>query len=212
MLKVGLTGGIASGKSTVASMFVELGARLIDTDAIARQVVKIGGPVFESIVKFFGQKVLNEKGELNRQGLREIIFKDQEARNKLNSLVHPAVAAEVEAAFDEIARSDSNAVALVDVPLLYETNTEDRYDVVVVVYVPAQMQAQRLMLRDGVNRESAEQSLKAQMPLEEKRKKAQFVVDNSGTLQETRKQVQAVWQTLCGIADQSQPESIRPSN
>jgi dephospho-CoA kinase len=212
MLKVGLTGGIASGKSTVASMFVDLGARLIDTDTIARQVVAPGGSVLESIVKIFGQEVLNENGELNRPGLREIIFKDQEARYKLNSIVHPVVAAELEVAFDKIAQSDSNAVALVDVPLLYETNTEDRYDVVVVVYVPPQMQVQRLMFRDGVGREAAEQSLNAQMPLEEKRKKAQFVVDNSGTLQETRKQVQAVWQTLRSIADQSQPESIRPSN
>jgi dephospho-CoA kinase len=212
MLKVGLTGGIASGKSTVAAMFVELGARLIDTDVIAREVVAPGGPVLESIEKAFGKEAFDENGDLDRLKLREKIFEDQEARNKLNAIVHPAVAAGVQAQFNEIDQSNPNAVALVDVPLLYETDTEDRYDVVVLVYVPPRLQVQRLMKRDNVSVEAAEQSLKAQMPIEEKRKKAQFVVDNSGSLQETRKQVHAVWQTLYNAAHQSQPESIRPSN
>ena len=212
MLKIGLTGGIASGKSTVAAMFVELGARSIDTDLIARQVVAPGGPVLQSIVNAFGPEVLDANGGLDRPRLRERIFKDREARKKLNAIVHPAVAAGVQAEFARIEQEDPKAVALVDVPLLFETNTEKRYETIVVVYVPPQMQVQRLMARDGVSQEAAEQSLKAQMPLEEKRKKAQFVVDNSGTLQETRKQVRAVWQTLCNVAYQSQPESIRPSN
>lgn len=212
MLKLGLTGGIASGKSTVAAMFVELGARLIDTDVIARKVVAPGGQPLKSIVEAFGPEVLDVNGELDRRRLKEHIFQNQEARKKLNAIVHPAVAAQVQAELDQIEREAPEAVALVDVPLLYETKTESRYDAVVVVYVPPQVQVQRLMTRDEVNLEAAEQSLTAQMPLEEKQKKAQFVVDNSGTLQETRKQVQAVWQVLGSIAYQSQPESIRPSN
>ena len=212
MLKIGLTGGIASGKSTVAAMFVELGARLIDTDVIARQAVAPGGPVLQRIIDAFGPGILNANGELDRPRLRRHIFKDREDRKRLNAIVHPAVAAEVEAALDRIGRDDPKVVALVDVPLLFETNTQNRYKAVVVVYVPPEVQVQRLMERDSVSKEAAEQSLEAQMPLEEKRKKAQFVVDNSGTLQETRNQVQAVWQTLCSVAYQSQPESIRPSN
>ncbi len=212
MLKIGLTGGIASGKSTVAAMFVELGARLIDTDVIARQVVAPGGPVLRKIIEDFGPEILDANGDLDRRRLREHIFKDNEVRNKLNEIVHPAVTAQVQAELDNIAQDDPKAVALVDVPLLFETNAEKRYKAVVVVFVPPQVQVQRLMVRDSVSQEAAEQSLKAQMPLDEKRKKAQFVVDNSGTLQETRKQVQAVWQILCSVAYQSQPESIRPSN
>lgn len=212
MLKIGLTGGIASGKSTVAAMFVELGARLIDTDVIARQVVAPGGPVLQSIVNVFGPEVLDASGELDRRRLREHIFQDHEARNQLNAIVHPAVRSQVQAELESIAQDDPEAVVLVDVPLLFETNAEKLYKAVVVVYVPPQMQVQRLMARDGVSQEAAEQSLEAQIPLEEKRKKAQFVVDNSGSLQETRKQVRAVWQTLCNVAYQSQPESIRPSN
>lgn len=196
MLKVGLTGGIASGKSTVAAMFAELGARLIDTDVIAREVVAPGGLVLQRIVETFGREALDENGELDRQKLREKIFNDQQDRQKLNEIVHPAVAEKVQTELDGIERENPQAVALVDVPLLYETGTMNRYDAVVVVYVPPQVQVQRLMARDGVSRKAAEQSLKAQMPLEEKRKKAQFVVDNSGTLQETRKQVRAVWQAL----------------
>jgi dephospho-CoA kinase len=212
VLKLGLTGGIASGKSSVAAMFEELGARLIDTDVIARQVVAPGGQALKSIVAAFGPEVLDARGELDRRLLRERIFSDQEARETLNVIVHPAVAAQVQAELALIEKESPQAVALVDVPLLYETNTEARYDAVVVVYVSPPVQVERLMARDGVDKTAAEQSLAAQMPLEEKRKKAQFVVDNSGTLQETRKQVQAVWQALGSIAYQSQPESIRPSN
>lgn len=212
MFKLGLTGGIASGKSAVAAMFVELGARLIDTDVIAREAVAKGSPGLKSVVEAFGQEVLDSDGELDRRRLREQIFSDQKAREKLNAIVHPAVAKQVQAEFERISQEDPGAVALVDVPLLYETDTDKRYDAIVVVYAPPQVQMQRLMERDGVSREAAEQSLKAQMPLEEKRKKAQFVVDNSGTLQETRNQVKAVWQILCDAANQFQPESIRPSN
>lgn len=212
MLKLGITGGIASGKSTVAAMFAELGAILIDTDVIARRVVAPGGLALKKIVEEFGPGMLDANDELDRRRLREYIFQNHEARQKLNAIVHPDVAAQVQAELERIEERSPQAVALVDVPLLYETNTESRYDAVVVVFVPPEVQVQRLMARDGVDLKAAEQSLTAQMPLAEKRKKAQFVVDNSGSLQETRRQVQAVWQALGGIVYQSQPESIRPSN
>ncbi len=212
MFKLGLTGGIASGKSTVAAMFADLGAHLVDTDAIARQVVAPGGPVLARIVEAFGPQVLGPDGGLDRPRLRERIFSDPVARERLNAIVHPAVGAAVEDALARIARQDPRGVALVDVPLLYETNTQGRYDAVVVVFVPPELQVQRLMARDKVSREAAEQSLGAQMPLEQKRRLAQFVVDNSGTLQETREQVRAVWNALRSTADHFQPESIRPSN
>lgn len=196
MLSLGLTGGIASGKSTVAAMFAELGARLVDTDLIARQAVAPGEDALKRIVAEFGPAVLDQNGDLDRRRLRELIFADKEARAKLNAIVHPAVAARVREELARIAEADPQGVALVDVPLLYETNTQDRYQAVVVVYVPPQVQVQRLMKRDGVSREAAEQSLQAQMPLSEKKRKAQFIVDNSGTLQETREQVRAVWKDI----------------
>ncbi|KMY69206.1 hypothetical protein AAU61_00170 [Desulfocarbo indianensis] len=177
-------------------MFAELGARLVDTDLIARQAVAPGEDALKRIVAEFGPAVLDQNGDLDRRRLRELIFADKEARAKLNAIVHPAVAARVREELARIAEADPQGVALVDVPLLYETNTQDRYQAVVVVYVPPQVQVQRLMKRDGVSREAAEQSLQAQMPLSEKKRKAQFIVDNSGTLQETREQVRAVWKDI----------------
>lgn len=196
MLSLGLTGGIASGKSTVAAMFKELGAHLVDTDLIARQTVAPGSDALKLIVAEFGQAVLDQNGDLDRRRLRELIFADGKARAKLNAIVHPAVAARVREELARIAEVDPQGVALVDVPLLYETNTQGRYRAVVVVYAPPMVQVQRLMKRDGVSRQAAEQSLQAQMPLSEKKQKAQFVVDNSGTLQETREQVRAVWKDI----------------
>ncbi len=196
MLRVGLTGGIATGKSTVAAMFAALGARLIDSDLLARQAVAQGSPGLQAVVAAFGPQCLTPAGDLDRPRLRKLIFHDPAARERLNAIVHPEVRRLAGLAALEIARREPGAVVMEDVPLLFETGAAGRYAAVVLVYLPAAEQLKRLMARDGVSREQAEAALRAQMPIEQKRRLAQFMVDNRGTLDETRKQVRAVWRAL----------------
>lgn len=212
MLKVGLTGGIASGKSTVAKMFVELGAHLVDTDQLARQAVEPGSPAFEEIVAAFGPGVLDARGDLDRRGLRDKVFGDEMARARLNAIVHPRVAMLVQAELARLEALDPDGVALIDVPLLFETNWQGRYAAVVLVYAPASKQATRLMARDGADRARALTALQAQMDIEEKRGQAQFVVDNSGGLAETHRQVKAVWSQLSALAETDSSRKLTDPN
>jgi len=212
VLTVGLTGGIASGKSTVAAMLVELGAHLVDTDVLARRAVEPGSPAFAEIVAAFGPGVLDAQGGLDRRGLREVVFGDQAARARLNAIVHPRVAELVAQELARLQALDPQGVALVDVPLLYETNWQRRYPLVILVYAPAQVQIERTMARDDVSRQSAGAALKAQMDIEEKRSLAQFVVDNSGGLAETRKQVKALWSQLRALAQADPSRKLTDPN
>lgn len=200
MLEVGLTGGIASGKSTVAAMFVALGAHLVDTDQLARQVVAPGSPGLAEIVASFGAGVLAADGNLDRRRVREIVFGDPAARARLNAITHPRIGALATAELKHWAAADPDGVALVDVPLLFESGWQARYPVVVLVYVPPAVQVVRLMARDRVDRAAAEMALKAQLDIEQKRNLAQFVVDNSGSLADTHSQVRAVWAKLKAMA------------
>lgn len=200
MLEVGLTGGIASGKSTVAAMFAALGAHLVDTDQLARQVVRPGSAALMEIVAAFGPGVLGADGELDRRRLRALVFGDPAARSRLNAITHPRIGALVAAELARIAAADPGGVALVDVPLLFESGWQARYPVVVLVYVPPAVQLERLMARDQVDRAAAEMALRAQMDIEQKRELAQFVVDNSGSLADTHTQVKAVWAELKAMA------------
>ena len=201
MLRVGLTGGIASGKSTVAAMFVALGAHLVDTDQLARRAVEPGSPGLARVVEAFGPGVLGPDGGLDRRGLREIVFADAAKRRRLNAIVHPLVAELMEAELAALEARDPGGVVLIDVPLLFETGWQQRVRAVVLVYCPAPRQARRLMVRDQVDRNAAETALAAQMDIEEKRRRAQFVVDNSGTLEETQTQVKTVWSQLRALSD-----------
>ena len=196
MLEVGLTGGIASGKSTVAAMFQGLGAALVDTDRLARRAVEPGSPGLARVVESFGPGVLGPDGALDRRGLRRVIFSDPGARARLNAIVHPLVLEMVEAELGRLGEENPGGVALVDVPLLFEVGWQARFACVVLVYVPPRLQVERLMARDQVDRKAAEAALAAQMPIEEKRGLAQFVVDNSGPLQETQRQVEEVYARL----------------
>lgn len=200
MLEVGLTGGIASGKSTVAAMFVALGAHLVDTDRLARQVVEPGSPALTEIVAAFGSGVLGPDGGLDRRRVRELVFGDEAARKRLNAIAHPRIAALAAAELARWAKADPGGVALVDVPLLFESGWQARYPTVVLVYVPPAVQLERLMARDQVDRTAAEMALRAQMDIEQKRELAQFVVDNSGSLADTHSQVRAVWAELIALA------------
>ena len=200
MLKVGLTGGIASGKSTVSEAFARLGAKVLDADEVAREVVLPGKPAWTKLRHTFGSEFFHPDGRLNRSKLRRLVFADPEQRSRLNAIVHPEVMREIDFRFEQLTSSAEHAVVLVDIPLLIEVGVVHRFDKVVVVYANESVQVMRLMQRDGLSREEARQALSVQIDLREKAKKADFVIDNSGTPGETQAQVEKVWQELLVLA------------
>jgi dephospho-CoA kinase len=191
---VGLTGGIASGKSTVSRMLGELGSVIIDADVAARHVVAPGSDGLARIVEEFGKDVLLADGTLNRKLLGRIIFGDHEARRRLDSITHPLIYRHMAQELDRAIKAGASVIIL-DIPLLFETGLFlDTIDESVVVYVRPEVQLERLMARDGLREEEARQRIRAQLPLEEKARRAEHVIDNSGSLEETRRQVVRLWQ------------------
>lgn len=188
---VGLTGGIASGKSTVAGIFRELGAYLIDFDVLAREVVRPHLKAWKGIVEYFGTEVLNEDLTLNRQRLAEIVFDDAVKLEKLNEIVHPVVFEEGKNRLEEIRKIDPGALVVMDIPLLLETGCQTLVDKVVLVSASEENQIRRLIDR-GLTPGEAEKRIRAQMPSAEKIKQADFVIQNDGSLAETRRQVEIV--------------------
>lgn len=185
MVVAGLTGGIATGKSTVAALFASFGAAVIDADRIARKVVVRGSPAWEKIVEHFGAGVLRPDGELDRERLGGIIFSDKDQKDVLNRIVHPEVFKEMDRRIRELREESRAEVVICDVPLLIETGMHRGFDEVVLVYVPEPLQIRRLMNRDGIPRDEAVQKVRAQMPIEEKRAYATIVIDNSASREET---------------------------
>lgn len=200
MLKVGLTGGIASGKSTVCRTLADLGAKVLDADEIAREAVRPGLPAWTKLRHAFGSDFFHADGSLNRRLLRKVIFSDPERRGWLNEIVHPEVVAEIQRTMEKMEAMTPDAVVVVDVPLLLEVGAAGSFDRVLVVYVDEDAQLARLMQRDGLSKEEAHQILDAQLPLRDKVAKADFVIDNSGSLEETQVQVERVWQELAALA------------
>ena len=200
MERVGLTGGIASGKSTVSEAFARLGAKVLDADEVAREAVLPGKPAWTKLRHTFGSEFFLPDGEVNRSKLRRLVFADPEQRSRLNAIVHPEVMREIDFRFEQLTSSAEHAVVLVDVPLLMEVGVAHRFDKVVVVYANESVQVMRLMQRDGLSREEARQGLSVQIDLREKARKADFVIDNSGTPGETQVQVEKVWQELLALA------------
>lgn len=201
---VGLTGGIASGKSTVARMLAELGAVVIDADAIVHELQRKGSPVLDEIVEAFGPEVLGASGELDREALAERVFRDPELRRRLNDIVHPRAGLEM-ARRAAAARESGAPVVVLDIPLLLEGRaagprgaSQQPFDAVVVVYAPESVQLARQVERDGRDPEEARRRLRAQLPMEEKRRLADHVIDNSGSREETERQVRALWARLVG--------------
>lgn len=195
MLIVGLTGSIATGKSTVADIFEELGAYRIDTDRLARLVVEPLQPAWEAITRFFGTGVLDASGSLDRKKLADIIFAEPEKREILNKLTHPAVRTLLR---EELARArESGAgIVLVEVPLLYEAGFDSEVDYVIVVKTTEKTQLSRLLSREDLSEEAARLRIEAQMPLQEKVARADYLIDNDGPPAKTREQVEKVWQLL----------------
>jgi dephospho-CoA kinase len=195
MIVVGLTGGVGTGKSTVASFFRELGAYVIDFDELARQVTRPRSKAWKEIVECFGRGVLNDDLTMNRQRLAEIVFSDKAKLMKLDRVVHPEVFREDERITNQIARRDPEALIIKDIPLLFEVGRPANMDKVVVVSATRRNQLARLREK-GMTAEEAENRIKSQLPLEEKTKSADFVVNNDGSLEKTRRQVEEIYLQL----------------
>ena len=196
MLNVGLTGGIASGKSTVARMLVEKGAVLIDFDELTREVEEPDKPAWWEIVRHFGEAVLLPDRRIDRGKLGEIVFADPVKRRLLNDIVHPAVFDEWRKRLTEIERRQPDAVVLSDIPLLIEAGLEKMVDVVLLIYIPPDEQIRRLMARNGLSREEAERRVSAQMPIAQKIPRADRVIRNEGSIEETAREVERIWEEL----------------
>lgn len=184
-----LTGTIGTGKSAVAAVLAELGAHIIDTDLIARQVVEPGQPALLEIEKIFGTEAVNPDGTLNREKVRDRIIRDPGMRNKLNGITHPRINRIVMERIESYNRQNDGMPIIIDVPLLYESGWDKLFPDAIVVYAPETVQIERLMQRDGLDRRTAELTIGAQISIEEKKGKARFLIDNSGSLEDTRKQV-----------------------
>lgn len=195
MVVVGLTGSVGTGKSTVAGFFKEMGAYVIDWDELARHVVRPDTEAWREIVLRFGEDVLNDDSTINRQKLAETVFQDREQLRELNRIVHPQVYKEDERITREIGSLDPDAVIIKDIPLLYEVSPPVSLDKTVVVAASEQTQLQRLEER-GMSQEEAEKRIRSQLPIEQKVKSADFVINNDGPPEETRKQVQAIYALL----------------
>jgi len=202
---VGLTGGIGTGKSTVSRLLAELGAVVIDADAIVHELQAPGSPVLAEIAGALGADVLDATGALDRACVAERVFRDPAQRQRLNAIMHPRVGAEM-ARRSEAARRAAVPLIVMDIPLLFETRPRDRAaarggaDATVLVYAPRAVQIERTVARDGCTREQAEQRIAAQLPIDEKRALADHVIDNGGALIDTERQVRELFVALCGEA------------
>jgi dephospho-CoA kinase len=196
MLRVGLTGGIAAGKSTVGRMFAELGCHLIDSDTIVHQLYEPGQAAHTAVVDAFGKPVLSPDGTIDRKVLGEIVFNDPEALAKLNSLLHPAVIRRQQEWLDEMEAGDPSGIGIVDATLMLETGSYKNYDKVIVVVCPVEEQKRRLRGRPALTEEQIDARLRSQMPAEEKVKLADFVIDTSKDLANTRRQAAEVYSRL----------------
>ena len=195
-LLVGLTGSIATGKSTVSRMFAHLGARVLDADVLAREVVMPGQPAYLKIVEEFGPAVVQEDATLDRKALGAIVFADPARRKRLEEITHPAIGLRQQRILSVLEEEEFEGIVMWDVALLFETGGVARMDRVVVVYTDPDTELTRLMAREGIPEEQARARIATQMPVAEKAKRAHYVIDNSGERVDTERQVKAVYESL----------------
>jgi dephospho-CoA kinase len=200
MVIAGLTGGIASGKSTVSAVLAEAGARIIDADRIARDIVRRGAPAHQRITAHFGRHILQPDGEIDRARLGAIVFGDPQARRVLEGIVHPGVREETARRLEELRRQEAGAVVVLDVPLLFESGMHRGLSEVIVVYVPEAVQLERLMRRNHLPQAAALARIRSQMPLDEKKALATRVIDNSGPPEHTRRQALEIYRQLLTVS------------
>lgn len=195
MIIIGLTGGIASGKSTVSKKLARLGAAIIDADCIAREIVEPGQTAWAQIVAYFGKDILLQDGTIDRKKLGRHIFSDAEKRHKLEEITHPEIRTRIRREL-AVAREAGRAVAVLDIPLLIEAGWMDMVQQLWLVYIERDIQLERLMRRDNLTAQEAEQRLAAQMSLEDKRKFADVIIDNGGPPEDTEAQIMKAWEEL----------------
>ena len=199
MLRVGLTGSIAVGKSFVTSVLGDLGGRTIDADAIAREVVAPGSPGLVSVVAAFGGTILTAEGTLDRKKLGEVVFSDELRRKQLNSILHPLIIARQDELLRKWELEEPGGVAVVDAALMIESGGFRRFDKIIVVHCRPEVQLQRVMDRDGLSREAAEKKISSQMSQEEKLKFADYRIDTSAGFEDTRRQTEELYKQLQSI-------------
>ncbi len=195
---VGLTGGLASGKSLVSREFLRLGASVIDADEISREVMRPGTDVYREIVREFGRQYLKDDGTINRKRLGKLVFSDPQRLKRLNEITHPAIRRAIEDRIRTLKETKGDALIVVDAALLIETGLYKKMDRVIVVYADEEKQIERLVKRDHLSGDEAKRRINAQMPLREKLKFADFVVDNNGTVEETVERVREIFARLTG--------------
>lgn len=196
MLRVGLTGSIAVGKSFVTSVFAELGCRVLDADQTAREVVAPGAPGLKAVVESFGEDVLAPDGTLDRARLGSIVFADEEKRQRLNHILHPFIIARQDEILREWENEDPNGIGIVDAALMIESGGYKRFDKLIVVHCRPEVQLERLMLRNNLSLAEAQRRIASQMPQEEKQKYADYLIDTSDGFEPTRKRVAEIYNEL----------------
>jgi dephospho-CoA kinase len=207
MLLVGLTGNIGSGKSTVDQLLSERGATIIDADVLARRAVEVGTPAYAAIVERWGTSILDADGSIDRAALRRIVFSEPQELEQLNAMVHPEVE-RMRAVLVEQARQRGDRLVVCDVPLLFERRLTDGYDRIVLVDAPRPVRLERLVRERGLRETEAMEMIVAQMPAELKRARADFVIDNVGTLTQLDQRVTEVWSALLAAAESTEPASV----
>jgi dephospho-CoA kinase len=196
MLRVGLTGSIAVGKSFVTSVFAGLGCHVLDADLTAREVVMPGTPGLTALTEAFGKEILNPDGSLNRKQLAAVVFADEEKRQQLNRLLHPFIIARQDEILNEWETKDPDGIAIVDAALMIESGGYRRFDKLIVVHCRPEVQLERLLLRDKLSRDEAERRIDSQMSQEEKKKFADYLIDTSDGFEPTREQTVKVYNDL----------------
>ncbi len=200
MLRVGLTGSIAVGKSFVASVFTELGCHVLDADQTAREVVMPGTPGLKALVQEFGDEILSADGTLDRKALGAIVFADEEKRQRLNYLLHPFIIARQDEIMNDWEREDPRGIGIVDAALMIESGGYRRFDKLIVVHCRPEVQLERLMLRDKLSHAEAQRRIDSQMPQEQKQKFADYLIDTSDGFEITRQQTLKVHEDLVRLA------------
>ncbi|MHC2994362.1 MAG: dephospho-CoA kinase [Candidatus Atribacteria bacterium] len=197
-LIVGLTGGIVSGKSTVAKMFKDLGAKIVDADELGHKVILPHKPAWEKIIKLFGKDLLKEDLKIDRRKLGDIVFSNKKLLKKLNEITHSEIIKlikkEIKSIKDKTDKKDD--ILIIDAALIYETKIDNLMDKIIVVYIDKTEQIKRLVKRDNLSAEEALKRIKSQMPIKEKIRFADYIIDNSNSLDKTREQVETIWQNL----------------
>ena len=197
-LIVGLTGGIVSGKSTVALMFKDLGAKIIDADKLGHSVILPHKPAWEKIVKIFGKDILQNDLTIDREKLGKIVFANQSLLKKLNDITHPEITKIIKKEIDSLKNKTykQKKILIIDAALIYEAKIDRLMDKIIVVYIDEDEQIKRLIKRNNLSKDEALQRIKSQMPMKEKVKMADYVIDNSNSLDKTKKQVEKIWKNL----------------